>query len=88
VGRGRLILTVTVTARTFRFFVVLFFSSSVYRTLFFLRGTRTFNNQVSYCTRYSISIHSILYSSTTRHIITRILYLKSQCYIYVIIYII
>jgi len=58
VGRGRLILTVTVTARTFRFFVVLFFSSSVYRTLFFLRGTRTFNNQVSYCTRYSISIHS------------------------------
>ena len=51
-GRGRLILTVTVTARTFRFFVVLFFSSSVYRTLFFLRGTRTFNNQVSYQVQY------------------------------------
>jgi len=42
VGRGRLILTAT----TFRFFVVLFFSSSVYRTLFFLRGTRTFNHRV------------------------------------------
>ena len=47
-GRGRLILTAT----TFRFFVVLFFSSSVYRTLFFLRGTRTFNNQVSYQVQY------------------------------------
>ena len=69
-GRGRLILTVTVTARTFRFFVVLFFSSSVYyRTLFFLRGTRTFNVISRYHTRYSISIHSILYSSPPRHII-------------------